>query len=450
MIVPGIVTLSLSVMLGGCALLGVGDQLARLEALSHVAGTVKTTYESSGPLVVVLIRVTEGGLEIADHHIRPLAGAWHFMVTPGRYRLAAFEDVNRDLKYQHGEPAAPPDPDRTIELAPGQEVIGLELEIALDTPVERVAEIDIAAWQARSVADQRNASLGALTVAGEVVSLSDERFDADVGRYGMWRPVDFMLEHGAGVFFLEPYQRTKIPVLFVHGITGSPREFEQLAGALDPTRFQPWFYHYPSGIALDTVSTHLANTVVALRSRYRFESIAVVGHSMGGLVAQAFIAKYAATTGDEVPAFVTLATPFGGHEAAQLAVDTGPIPVVPSWLDMAPGSSFIESLFGGSANALPESTHHHAFFGFRRDSGSSGHSGDKVVSVASQLRPEVQQRAVRIVGFDEDHTSILRDAEVAAELNAILEQQHSRGLLRTVRDVLVAPLRIDLPRLSSF
>ncbi len=437
----------------GCAFLGVGDQLARLDALSHIDGTVETTYPSSGPLVVVLIRVTDGELEIADHHVGPRPGAWHFVVTPGRYRVAAFEDVSRDLKYQYGEPALPPDEANTIELAPGQSLRGVEIVIAPDTPIEPVEEIDIAAMQARSVADQRNASIGALTATGEVVGLDDPRFDPEVGQYGMWRPVDFMLEHGAGVYFLEDYSRSKTPVLFVHGMTGSPREFEFLAKRLDRDRFQPWFYHYPSGIDLDTVSTHLTNTVVALRTRYRFDSLAVVAHSMGGLVAHAAIAKYAAATGEGVPTFVTVSTPFGGHESAQLAVDTGPIPVVPSWLDMAPGSRFIESLFDPSqptANLLPESTRHYLIFGYRRDAGSSGVSSDKVVSVASELRKEAQARAVRIIGFDEDHRWILRDAEVSATLNEVLDEQGGRGFLGAVRDVLSAPLDIDLPSLPGF
>lgn len=443
---------------GGCALLGVGNQVARLEALSHVEGTVDTKYESSGPLIVVLIRAEDGELSIADHLVRPRSGAWHFVVTPGLYQIAAFEDVNRDLKYQFGEPAVPPRDGGTIELSAGQTVSGVAIDIALDTPIKPTEEIDIAGLQARSVADQKRASLGALTVEGEVIELSNPRFDPEVGQYGMWRPVDFMLDHGAGVYFLEAYDHTKTPVLFVHGMTGSPREFDFLVEGLDRSRFQPWFYHYPSGIALDSVSTHLTNIMVALQTRHSLDSLAIVAHSMGGLVAHAFIAKYAAATGEEIPIFVTVSTPFGGHESAQLAVDTGPIPVVPSWIDMAPGSDFIESLFHQAipatatdvASALPAATLHYVLFGYRKDAGSSGMSGDKVVSVASELRTEAQARAERIIGFDEDHTSILRSAEVSATLKQILDEPRDPGLLGTVQKVLTAPLDIDLSGLPTF
>jgi hypothetical protein len=42
------------------------------------------------------------------------------------------------------------------------------------------------------------------------------------------------------------------------------------------------------------------------------------------------------------------------------------------------------------------------------------------VAVSSELRPEAQDEARSLRGFDEDHTSILRSAEVAAYLNGIL------------------------------
>ena len=46
----------------------------------------------------------------------------------------------------------------------------------------------------------------------------------------------------------------KIPVLFVHGIGGTPLDWKYLAKGLDRHRFQPWFYYYPSGLRLNLVS----------------------------------------------------------------------------------------------------------------------------------------------------------------------------------------------------
>ena len=60
-----------------------------------------------------------------------------------------------------------------------------------------------------------------------MAALSDPRFDRDNGRMGLWEPFDFLLEVGAGVYMLEPYDPSRTPVVFVHGMGGSPREFER-------------------------------------------------------------------------------------------------------------------------------------------------------------------------------------------------------------------------------
>ena len=69
---------------------------------------------------------------------------------------------------------------------------------------------------------------------------------------------------------------------------------------------------------------------------------------------------------------------------------------------------------------LPAHIAYHMLFGFH--GGGPDGSGDGVVSLASQLRPEAQEEARTIRGYDEDHTSILRSAAVAAQLNAILAE----------------------------
>jgi hypothetical protein len=39
----------------------------------------------------------------------------------------------------------------------------------------------------------------------------------------------------------------KVPVVFVHGIDGSPRDFAEIVARLDPTRYRPWFFFFPPG-----------------------------------------------------------------------------------------------------------------------------------------------------------------------------------------------------------
>jgi hypothetical protein len=105
-------------------------------------------------------------------------------------------------------------------------------------------------------------------------------------------------------------------------------------------------------------------------------------------------------------------------------VDRAPA-VVPSWIDVAPGSEFLSQIFYGDPDAsrrvvLPRHVAYHLLFGFRRASASFGPSGDGTVTLASELRPEAQEEARSQFGFDADHTGILRSPEVAARLGSIL------------------------------
>jgi hypothetical protein len=52
--------------------------------------------------------------------------------------------------------------------------------------------------------------------------------------------------------------------------------------------------------------------------------------------------------------------------------------------------------------------------------GFKGESGDGTVTIASQLRPEAQEEARTLRGFDETHTGIVASPAVAAHLGEIL------------------------------
>ena len=252
---------------------------------------------------------------------------------------------------------------------------------------------------------------------GEIVSLADTRFSSRTATLGVWRPLDYARATHAGVYFLEPYTPDKTPVLFIHGISGSPAQFLYLLERLDGGRFQPWVYAYPSGAHLDVVAAHLERTLAMLQSRYRFGALAIVAHSMGGLVARDFILRHARTPdATPVPLFVSLSTPWDGHAAAGVGVKHSPV-VVDAWRDLVPGSAYLRDLF---ATTLPEATHHWLIFTFNRRKGSFGESSDQKVSVASQLHTLAQREATRVLGFDDTHDGVLRDAAVATLLDELL------------------------------
>ena len=80
-------------------------------------------------------------------------------------------------------------------------------------------------------------------------------------------------------------------MLFVHGIQGT-RSFRLLIAHLDAATFQPWVYYYPSGGSLSLCAEHLSQTMDKLRLQYGVKRFVVVAHSMGGLVARAFILRF--------------------------------------------------------------------------------------------------------------------------------------------------------------
>jgi len=61
-------------------------------------------------------------------------------------------------------------------------------------------------------------------------------FDPANGKLGLWRPYDFMVDVGPGVYFLTPFDAGKAPVRLVHGMSGHPREPRDLAPPEGPAR----------------------------------------------------------------------------------------------------------------------------------------------------------------------------------------------------------------------
>lgn len=100
-----------------------------------------------------------------------------------------------------------------------------------------------------------------------------------------------------------------------------------------------------------------------------------------------------------------------GHAAAFVGVRHFPI-VVPSWADIVEGSPFLTSLL---AEPPPSSIPYHLYFSYRGGKGTDG-----TVSLRSQLDPRVQQGAARVLGFDEDHESMLGSASVQEAPNQAL------------------------------
>lgn len=411
----GVLACALAAVLGGCgSLLDLLDLRRDLQELENSFGVLGGSTHSASceacPTIIVALGETDGE-QVLTYRVLERPGPFELAVPGGTRHLFAFNDRNNDFVHQPDEPSArltlPAD------FGPGRSVraLTLTLEPRPGGPAPQLANLF----------DLRGMVLGSLDVAlGSVMPLDDTRFDHSQAWLAMWQPLQFMKAGYAGIYFLQPYDADKTPVLFIHGIAGSPRDFTALIGDLDRERFQPWVLYYPTGIDLDAIADGLLGMLTALHHRHGFERLHVVAHSMGGLVARAFINDCArAVQCAYLRTLVTLSTPFGGHPYAQEGVDRSPV-VMPMWRSIAPGSPFLSSLFD---QPLPHPVRHHLLFGFHKPERGSGPSGDGTISLSSQLPPTAQDQATSVRGFDEDHLSILLADDATGHVNTLLRAE---------------------------
>ena len=105
-------------------------------------------------------------------------------------------------------------------------------------------------------------------------------------------------EARAQLLFMQPYQRGRIPVVFVHGTASGPGRWADMINSLenDPwlrTRFQFWFFYYDTGnpitYSADVLRTSLRYLVDELDpdgADLALRQMVIIGHSQGGLLAK--------------------------------------------------------------------------------------------------------------------------------------------------------------------
>jgi pimeloyl-ACP methyl ester carboxylesterase len=104
-----------------------------------------------------------------------------------------------------------------------------------------------------------------------------------------------------GVYLIHPYDPNKIPILFVHGLLGTPLSWQNLTNDLcsDPKileHYQPWFFLYPTGQPMLESSAQLREDLLATQRLFdpsgtaiASRHVVVVAHSMGGLLAHTLV-----------------------------------------------------------------------------------------------------------------------------------------------------------------
>jgi len=417
-----LIVLTMMVM-QGCAFFKLQDELNLLASTTGIGGKLFSETPKQLPVFVVLYAEEESGsFSIVQYVlVDPQTHAWGMRVDQGDYYVIAFEDANGNFSFDAGEYfGVYGRPDRIrIPLLATRNELHITVASTAAFPVGFSTDLPVV----ESLKDQ--ARMSNLQVAfGKLATLDDERFSIANASKGFWQPVSFLDDVGTGIYFLEEYDPHKIPVLFVHGAVGSPQVFTHIVEHMDRSRFQPWFFHYPSGMPLEKVSRFLNRQVSLLAKKYGFEEIYVTAHSMGGLVARSFILRNVYDDGNGyVRLLVSISTPWDGVEAAESGVKNAPT-AIPSWHDVVPGSLFLSHVFERS---LQPEVDFYLFFSHSGGGSMFMGNNDGSVSISSQLDMEAQEDALERWGFDEDHSSILQSRQVAARYNRILEKTYDKN-----------------------
>jgi hypothetical protein len=104
------------------------------------------------------------------------------------------------------------------------------------------------------------------------------------------------LDKLSGLFFLEPYQRGKIPIVFIHGLWSDFHTWDETLNELrmNPIireRYQFAVYLYPTGSPFALNAMKLRRTLADLRTLVdepdpAMDDMVLIGHSMGGILAR--------------------------------------------------------------------------------------------------------------------------------------------------------------------
>jgi len=365
----------------------------------------------------------EDKVSSADYSIVGSMGVFGFYVpTKHNQYVAAFSDRNGNQRYEAGEPA-------WIHLGPDGKPAPVSFtdegrarvrgELSSSTVLPRKLVLAGRRFVGGRTLTEAATGWDIPVAMGEIADLSDPKFSANQGEAGLWNPASFPMKSGIGIYFLEKYDPNRTPVLFVYGAAGSPQDWKTFFKKFDRKRYQLWFFYYPTGRRLDEMATALNRGIHVLHEELGFRRLDVVAHSMGGLVARGFIAKNVFEDGNHyIHRFVSISTPWGGVKSAALGVKRSP-EVVPSWHDVAPGSAYQKEIF---RHRLRGRIPHLLIYSHKASrSLTLPDENDGTVAVASELAPKAVKDAVKVIGFDETHTSILSNPAVIRDTEMFLD-----------------------------
>ena len=352
------------------------------------------------------------GYKVVDPAVKVFA----IFLDPGIYRFALIHDRNGNFEADPDEPVYVHDHGHRLKFSDVVKQIDLALDVPTEGRLPKKFPRNFNVLPPQAV-DTHHLAFG------EMMDLEDPRFSMDAGKLGLWQSAAFLKQYGAGLYWRDPYDPNRIPVLFVSGAGGSAQEWRFFFDNLDTEKFQAWYWLYPSGMRISFLGYYLNRWIERMARIYSFERIYIVAHSMGGLVSrEAIVSHLKRADADDsrealIQGFVTISTPWNGHSLAKKGVENLARPV-PSWHDVIPGSKFLQTVF---AYPLKGRIEHHLLFGYTENSGDDG-----TVALSSVLLDEAQKDAVEVHGYMAEHVDILFKDEVFEHVQEILYRSEAK------------------------
>lgn len=379
-------------------------------------GRVAVPREQKEPLLVAAFARAGTRELVGSREILPAMGYYGLLLPTGTYDLVFFADLNHDGFYES---------DEVVGRTPGEAPVAIGAKETIDGMTVPAPSVTLDLGHPGSVDSAVRVKVVPRPFVVE--SVDEPLFAPEMGEMGVYQPNRFLALTQSWFFSVGVPDFSKVQLVLVHGIDGTPRDFKDLIASLDRARYQVWLFYYPSGLRLDQLGLVLAHGVerVAAEPDRPNLQVAIVAHSMGGLVGRRAVNELCrAGKPPYLRVYASFDTPYGGVEAAAGAVKRG-TELVPSWVDVASGSPFLTRLY---ETPIPKDLPFHLFFGWG-EPGEHGPSpaGDGTIALPSQLDPHVQSAATRMMGYGSTHVGILSNPDALKELSRVLDATASSG-----------------------
>lgn len=269
----------------------------------------RQTYNTAATELTILLRSAEGG-RLWNHPLTLTASdarTYHLQLDPGKYPatwapnyFTSFQDphsIKRTLIRKE-----------VVEEGVGGALVGIRTTTPPDdfAPARGMAAavtatLDFhgsnAAMALRRSSEQRFAPIqGRMRPLAADLSAPISYFQPPsnlllVGMMGTLSGANMMEK--TGLYFLEPYDPGRIPVVFVHGLASTPFTWVETINGLqqDPEirkRYQPWVFAYATGNPILFSALRLREELAKVDKIYpNHLPYVIVGHSMGGMLTHA-------------------------------------------------------------------------------------------------------------------------------------------------------------------